>query len=104
MPNETPLGRYLVAHWTQLGIKQAEFARRVSMFPAHVQQIRVGKRKPPLRAHLRWVTALELHSPSDINRLLELMQLGHALLVTQEAYERMRAALSEPISRARRSR
>jgi transcriptional regulator with XRE-family HTH domain len=90
MPDKTPLGRYLVARWTQLGITQAEFARRVSMFPAHVQQIKMGRRKPPLRAQLRWATALELHSPSDIDRLLELMQLGHALLVTQEAYERMR--------------
>jgi len=93
MPDEPPLGRYLAARWKQLGITQAQFARRVLMFPAHVQQIRVGKRKPPLRHHLRWATALELNLPPDIDRLLELMQLGHALPVTQEAYERMRSRL-----------
>jgi hypothetical protein len=93
MPLEIPLGRYLQMRWKALGITQAAFARRVSMFPAHIQQIRVGRRKPPLRAHLRWAAALDLHAPSDIDRLLELMQLGHALPVTQEAYERMRSRL-----------
>lgn len=93
MSDELPLGRYLAARWDRLGITQAEFARRVGMFPAHVQQIRVGKRKPPLRHHLRWSTALELIRPPDIDRLLELMQLAHALPVTQESYEQMRSRL-----------
>lgn len=93
MLDEIPLGRFLTARWASLGLTQADFARRVSMFPAHVQQIRVGKRKPPLRAYRRWAEALDLNSPSDINRLMELMQLGHALPVTQEAYERMRTQL-----------
>jgi len=93
MSEAIPLGCFLVQRWTALGIRQADFARRVSMFPAHVQQIRVGKRKPPLRHHQRWVAALELITPPDIDRLLELMQLSHALPVTQEAYERMRYRL-----------
>ena len=73
-----------------LSIRQADFARRVNLFPAHVQQIRTGKRKPPLEAHALWVRALELNRGAEAERLLELMQLGHALPVTQEAYERLR--------------
>lgn len=91
MPDNIPLGRYLLQRWEVMGIRQADFARRVGLFPAHVQQIRVGKRKPPLRSHARWATALALTTASERDRLLELMQLGHALPVTQEAYERMRS-------------
>jgi len=56
---------------------------RVGMFPAHVQQIRVDKRNPPLRSHAKWACALELTDPSEADRLLELMQLGHAFCLTQ---------------------
>jgi len=90
MSSDVPLGRYLSARWVALGIRQAEFARRVGLYPAHVQQIRVGKRKPPLRSHARWARALDLERPADLDRLLELMQLAHALRVTQVAYERLR--------------
>jgi len=95
MPQETPLGRFISARWKALGIKQAELSRRTGMFPAHVQQIRVGKRKPLLRSHTKWARALELTTSADIERRLELMQLGHALGVTQEAYERLRARLDQ---------
>lgn len=93
MPAEVPIGRYLSRRWAEIGINQAEFSRRIGKLPAYVQQVRVGKRKPPLRAHGRWLRALELDSAADSARLLEVMQLGHALRVTQEAYERMRAEL-----------
>ena len=93
MSAEVPIGRYLSSRWAELGINQAEFARRIGKLPAYVQQVRVGKRKPPLRAHAKWLRALELSSAADSARLQELMQLGHALRVTQEAYERMRAEL-----------
>lgn len=98
MPSEVPLGRYLSARWSELGINQAEFARRLRKLPAYVQQIRVGKRKPPLKAHARWAQALELSEKKDLNRLRELMELGHALHQTQESYERMRIALDPATS------
>lgn len=93
MAVEVPLGRYLSERWADLGINQAEFARRLGKLPAYVQQVRTGKRKPPLKSHTRWAKALELSAKKDLDRLRELMELGHALRQTQEAYERMRAKL-----------
>lgn len=104
MSAEVPIGRYLSSCWAEIGINQAEFARRIAKLPAYVQQVRTGKRKPPLRAHAKWLRALELDSAADSARLLELMQLGHSLRVTQEAYERMRAELQGTSGKTTRNR
>lgn len=93
MPDLTPLGHFLRQRWEELGIQQAEFARRVGIRSSHVYLLKTGQRKPPLEAHARWARALECTSASARERLLELMRLGHCPREIQIRYEDMRARL-----------
>jgi transcriptional regulator with XRE-family HTH domain len=59
--NTNPFGAMVVARWQAKNIHQAEFCRRVGMPAGWVQQIREGRKTPPLERMEHWANVLDLH-------------------------------------------
>lgn len=55
-----PLGPFITARWKELDLKQADFCRLIGSPAAWIQQIREGKKTPPLTRVERWADTLKL--------------------------------------------
>jgi transcriptional regulator with XRE-family HTH domain len=62
-PGENPFGDMLTRLWEERGIHQAEFCRRIHAPAGWVQQIREGKKSPPLGRVSKWADVLDLTGP-----------------------------------------
>ncbi len=89
---KNPFGEMIKARWAALGLHQAEFCRRVNAPAGWVQQIREGKKTPPLDRMEEWVQVLELTGLQralflDLAAIQHIPEIGRARFIEQ-AFER----------------
>jgi transcriptional regulator with XRE-family HTH domain len=69
-------GQFMKERWEKLGLHQAEFCRRVGKPAGWVQQIREGKKTPPLGEMTTWANVLEL-TGVERQRFFDLAAIAH---------------------------
>lgn len=82
-PSTTAFGRLMERQWSARGFSQRTFAQAPGCAPGAVQFVRIGRRRPPLRALDRWADALGL-TGDDRAVFLLVARLEHAPSAVRE--------------------
>ncbi|MBA3847582.1 MAG: helix-turn-helix transcriptional regulator [Planctomycetes bacterium] len=88
-------GQFMKERWEKLGLHQAEFCRRVGKPAGWVQQIREGKKTPPLGEMATWANVLDL-AGVDRQRFFDLAAVAH---LPEEAQARFLTLVDEAARR-----
>ncbi|HYE06501.1 MAG TPA: helix-turn-helix transcriptional regulator [Planctomycetota bacterium] len=89
-------GQFMKERWEKLGLHQAEFCRRVGKPAGWVQQIREGKKTPPLGEMATWANVLDL-TGVDRQRFFDLAAVAH---LPEEAQPRFLTLVDEAARRS----
>ncbi len=89
-------GQFMKERWEKLGLHQAEFCRRVGKPAGCVQQIREGKKTPPLGEMTTWANVLDL-TGIDRQRFFDLAAVAH---LPEEAQPRFLSLVDEAARRS----